>query len=94
MFLSQALSFTATPLTDDQAERVVQALTEQGTPAMPTDSPFAVLNSDLGVVKLSDQGRAQVKSILSSSQQHVLDDKIKQQVQLLEARSRIGHPEK
>lgn len=92
--LSQALSFTSAPLTDLQSEQVVRALTDHGTLAMPPNNPFFVLNSDLGVIKLSDEGRAQIQGVLSPSQLHVLDEKIQQQAQLLEVRSRIARPQK
>jgi hypothetical protein len=92
--LSQALSFTSAPLSGDQASRLVQTLTETGAPALPPNNPFAVLNSDLGVVKLSDQGRLQLQEILTPAQLRVLDEKIQQQAQLLEVRSRMGRPGK
>ncbi len=66
--LTQALSYTPTPLTETQADGLVQALTQYGTPPLPPTNPFAVLNGDLGVVKLSDQGLAQIQGILSAPQ--------------------------
>ncbi|MFT3870936.1 MAG: sigma-70 family RNA polymerase sigma factor [Nibricoccus sp.] len=93
-YMIQALSFTDAPLSAEQAERVVQTLATQGTAAIPPMSPFAVLNSDLGVIKLSEQGRTQLQGVLSEQQMRVLDEKLQQQQQLYEIRTRIGHPEK
>ena len=73
--LSQALSYTATPLTETQAASVIQVLTQYGTPPLPPGNPFAVLNGDLGITKLSDQGLAQVQGILSAPQVQALQEK-------------------
>ncbi len=89
--LAQALSYTPTPLTDEQANQVVQVLTQYGTPPLPIGNPFAVLNGDLGVVKLSDQGIEQLQGFLSQPQLQALTDKIAEQNHLLEVRKRMGH---
>ncbi|MFT3782093.1 MAG: sigma-70 family RNA polymerase sigma factor [Nibricoccus sp.] len=93
-YLQQALSFTATPLTEQQSEKVIEILTRSGVPAIPPNSPLAVLNADLGVVKLNENARPELQGVLSEPQQRVLDQKIQQQLQLLEARSRMSHPGK
>jgi len=90
----QALSFTSAPLSEPLSEQVVNVLTEHGTPGMPPSNPFAILNADMGVVKLSDRGRAQLQEMLTPAQMRVLEEKVQQQAQLLEARSRIGNPQK
>jgi hypothetical protein len=88
--LSQALSYTSTPLTDAQTGSVIQILTQDGTPALPPSNPFAVLNGDLGVVKLDEQGLAQIQGVLSAPQVQALQETIQQQSQLLEVRKRMG----
>jgi len=88
--LTQALSYTATPLTETQAATVIQVLTQYGTPPLPPSNPFAVLNGDLGMTKLSEQGLAQLQGTLSAPQIQALQEKIQQQSQLLEARKRMG----
>lgn len=88
--LSQALSYTATPLTESQSDAVVQALTKYGTPPLPPNNPFVVLNGDLGVIKLPPEGVAAVAATLSPAQVKALQDKIQEQAQLLEARQRMG----
>jgi RNA polymerase sigma factor (sigma-70 family) len=86
MLLSQALSYTATPLTDAQSASVIRILSQYGTPALPPNNPFAVLNGDLGVVQLSDQGLAQIQGVLSAQQVQALQEKIQQHAQILQAR--------
>ncbi len=90
--LTQALSYTATPLTDAQNASVVQALTQYGAPALPPSNPFASLNGDLGIVTLSEQGLAQIQGILSPPQVAALQEKIQQQQLLLQARQQVGAP--
>lgn len=90
ILLTQALSYTSTPLTDAQTESVIQILTQDGSPPLPPDNPFAVLNGDLGVVKLNDQGLAQLQGVLSAPQVQALQEKIQQQQQVLAARERMG----
>jgi hypothetical protein len=89
-FLQQSLSYTPTPLTDAQAERVTQVLSQYGSPALPPGNPFAVLNGDLGIVKLSEQGLALAQGVLSPSQVQLLQEKMQQQLQLLQTRERMG----
>ncbi len=88
--LSQALSYTSTPLTDAQADGVIRVLTQYGTPPLPPGNPFAVLNGDLGVIKLNEQGLAQIQGILSAPQVQVLQGKMQDQLQLLQTRARMG----
>jgi hypothetical protein len=90
LLLTQALSYTATPLTDTEAASVIQILTQEGTPPLPPGNPFAVLNGDLGIIKLNDQGLGQLQGILSAPQLQALQEKIQQQQQLLAARQRMG----
>jgi hypothetical protein len=89
--LTTALSYTATPLTDAQAAGVIQILASYGTPPLPPGNPFAVLNGDLGVVKLSAEGLAQLQATLSPPQLQALQTKLQQQQQLLLARERMVH---
>jgi RNA polymerase sigma factor (sigma-70 family) len=88
--LQQALSYTESPLTDDQANRLVNVLGQHGHSLLPPDNPFAVINSDLGIVKLDEQGLLQAQSFLSSAQIAVLKEKIQQQSQLAQARQSMG----
>jgi hypothetical protein len=88
--LSQALSYTATPLTDAEMASVIPLLSQYGVPALPPDNPFAVMNGDLGIVKLSGDGIAQLQGLLSPPQLQALQTKIQQQFQLLQARERMG----
>jgi uncharacterized Zn-binding protein involved in type VI secretion len=88
--LRQSLSYTATPLTDDQSARVTSLLAQYGKPALPPGNPFAVLNGDLGIIALNDQGLAQVQGILSPPQMKQLTDRMQQQEQLLHTRERMG----
>lgn len=88
--LSQALSYTATPLTDTQAVAVTQMLATYGTPALPPGNPFTVLNGDLGVVQLNEAGLGQLQTILAPAQLQTLQAKIQLQQQLLAARKRMG----
>lgn len=90
LLLTQALSYTATPLTDTQAVGVIQILTQEGTPPLPPGNPFAVLNGDLGIIKLNEQGLAQLQGILSAPQLQALQEKMQQQQQLFAARQRMG----
>jgi hypothetical protein len=90
--LTQALSYTATPLTDVQTASLVQVLTQAGTPALPPTNPFAALNGDLGIITLSEAGLAQVQGILSAPQVAALQEKIQQQQRLLQARMQMGTP--
>lgn len=89
--LREALSYTATPLTDDQAASVMQIAAASGIPALPPTNPFAVLNSDLGVIGLKDEGLARLQGVLSAPQLEVLQEKVAQQNQLLIARRNMGH---
>jgi hypothetical protein len=89
LLLSQALSYTPAPLTDAQSASVIQILTQYGTPALPPGNPFAVLNGDLGVVQLSNQGLAEIQGVLSAQQVQTLQDKIQQQFQILQARKQM-----
>jgi RNA polymerase sigma factor (sigma-70 family) len=91
MMLSQALSYTATPLTDAQTDSLVQVLTQFGKPALAPSNPFAVMNSDLGVVELSPQGLAQAQGILSPQQIQALQDNIQEESLILENRMKMGH---
>jgi RNA polymerase sigma factor (sigma-70 family) len=86
--LRQALSYTATPLTDAQASSVTQILA-QSVP-LPLNNPFAVLNGDLGVTTLTPEARAQAQGILLPPQLQALQDQIKQQELLLEARKQMS----
>src|SRR5882724_3825896 len=85
--LKQSLSYTATPLTDAQAAGVTQILTEHAPIAAP--NPFAVLNGDLGVTTFTPEARAQAQGILLPAQLQALQDQIKQQEQLFEARKQM-----
>jgi len=88
--LSQALSYTSAPLTDAQADGVIKVLTQYGTPPLPPDNPFAVLNGDLGIIKLNDEGLTQIQAILSAPQIQALQGKMQDQLQLLQTRKRMG----
>lgn len=88
--LLQALSYSSAPLTSEEANRLIPVLTECGRSPVPPDSPFAVFNSDLGVIELSEQGRARIREILPSLQFQVLEKKIQEQRQLLQARERLA----
>jgi RNA polymerase sigma factor (sigma-70 family) len=89
--LSQALSYTPTPLTDAQTGSVIQILAQYGTPPLPPSNPFAVLNGDLGVIQLNDQGLAQIQGILSAPQFQALQETIQEQFQLLQVRKGMGN---
>ncbi len=89
--LNQALSYTSTPLTDAQTNGVIQVLTQYGTPPLPPDNPFSALDGDLGIIKLNEQGLAQIQGILTAPQVQALQQKIQQQLQLLEARRSMAH---
>ena len=91
MMLGQALGYTATPLTDAQTVSLVQVLTQFGKPALAPSNPFAVMNSDLGVVELSPQGLAQIQGILSPPQIQALQDNIQDENLILENRKKMGH---
>jgi hypothetical protein len=88
--LQQALSYTPTPLTDEESARLTQLLTQYGNPALPPGNPFAVFNGDLGIVKLSDQGLVLAQGVLSPPQVQLLQEKVQQQLQLLQTRERMG----
>ena len=90
--LTQALSYTATPLTDAQNASVVQVLTQYGAPALPPTNPFASLNGDLGIITLSEQGSTQLQGLLSAPQVAALQEKMQQQQRLLQARQQVGGP--
>jgi hypothetical protein len=92
LLLTQALSYTASPLTDAQNAGVVQVLTQFGTPALPPSNPFASLNGDLGIMTLSEPGLAQLQGILSPPQLSALQEKMQQQQRLLQARQQMGTP--
>lgn len=89
--LEQALSYTASPLTGDQTNRVVQVLTQHGTTPFPASNPFAVLNSDLGIIQLNEKGLAELRGVLSVPQLQVLQAKVQEHEQLLQARERMAH---
>ena len=89
--LGQALSYTSAPLTEEQANRVIQILTQQGTPPFPWSNPFAVMNGDLGIVQLNEQGLTQIQAILSPLQVRALQAKVQEHQQLLQARERVAH---
>jgi len=86
--LRQALSYTANPLTDAQASGLTQILAPYAP--LPVNNPFAVLNGDLGVTTFTAEARAQAQGILLPSQLQALQDQIKQQQQLLEARKQMS----
>jgi RNA polymerase sigma factor (sigma-70 family) len=86
--LRQALSYTATPLTDAQASGLTQILA-QYVP-LPITNPFAVLNGDLGVTTLTAEARAQAQGVLLPAQLQALQDQIKQQELLLEVRKQMS----
>jgi RNA polymerase sigma factor (sigma-70 family) len=86
----QALSYTATPLTSDQAAQIINVMAQNGTPPLPPSNPFGVLNGDLGIIKLNDQGKSQLQGILSPPQLQALENTIQQTNQLLQARIRMG----
>jgi hypothetical protein len=88
--LQQSLSYTSTPLTPEQSSGLVQILTQYGSPPLPPGNPFAVLNSDLGVIKLSDQAVAQAQGLLSQAQLQALQADVRQQQQLFQARRQAG----
>ncbi len=88
--LQQALSYTPTPLTDAQTESVITALAQHGKPFMRSDNPFAVLNGDLGVVKISEQGEKQLQTVLTPPQLAALKYAVEQQQQLGNARQNMG----
>lgn len=88
--LEQALSYTPAPLSDEQTSRVIQILTQHGTTPFPASNPFAVLNSDLGVIQLDDKGLAELRGVLSSPQLQVLQAKVQEHDQLLQARARMS----
>jgi RNA polymerase sigma factor (sigma-70 family) len=88
--LSMALSYSSTPLTPAQSEAVIQSLVKYGTPPLPPGNPFAVLNGDLGIVQLNPQGISALQGVLSPSQIDVLETKIQEQQQLLQARQHMG----
>jgi RNA polymerase sigma factor (sigma-70 family) len=88
--LSLALSYTSEPLTETKTNAVIQILTQHGTPPLPPGNPFAVLNGDLGIIKLNEQGLAQIQGILSPPQVQTLQTKMQEQLQLLQARERMG----
>jgi len=88
--LQQSLSYTSTPLTPEQSTGLVQILTQYAAPPLPASNPFAVLNSDLGVVKLGDQAIAQIQGLLSDPQIQALKADVQQQRQLFQARRQSG----
>lgn len=88
--LEQALSYTTTPLTTDQTNRLIQVLTQNGTTPFPASNPFAVLNSDLGIIELSEKGLGELRGILSAPQLQVLQSKVREHDELLHARARMS----
>lgn len=88
--LEQALSYTVTPLTSEQTNRVIQILTQYGTSPLPVNNPFSVLNSDLGIIQLNEKGLGELQGILSALQIQVLQAKVQEHEQLLLARSRMA----
>jgi len=88
--LEQALSYTAAPLTHDQTNRVVQVLTQHGTTPFPASNPFAVLNSDLGIIQLSEKGLGELRGFLSTPQLEILQAKVREHEELLQARARMS----
>lgn len=90
--LRQALNFTPTPLTNDQADRLLPVLIEHGTPYASPESPFfLVANPDLGVIQIDEEGRTQIRKILSPPQFQVLEKRTNQYRQLLQARQQVEH---
>jgi len=90
LVLTQSLSYTGTPLTDSQSAQVVDILTHDGTPALPPTNPFAVLNGDLGVIKLNDQGVSRLQATLAPAQFQALQATIQEHQQLLQARQQMS----
>jgi hypothetical protein len=90
LVLTQSLSYTATPLSDSQSAQVIDILTHDGTPALPPTNPFAVLNGDLGVIKLNDQGQSQLQATLAPAQLQALKETIQEHQQLLQARQQMS----
>jgi len=90
VLLEQALSYSPNPLTSDQTSRVVQILAQHGTTPFPASNPFAVLNSDLGIIQLSAKGLEEVRGILSAPQVQVLQAKVQEHGELLQARARMS----
>ncbi|HVW22510.1 MAG TPA: hypothetical protein VHC86_14945, partial [Opitutaceae bacterium] len=88
--LSQSLSYTGTPLTESQSAQVIDILTRDGTPALPPTNPFAVINGDLGVIKLSDQGVSQLQAMLAPAQFQALKQTMQEHQQLLQARQQMS----
>ena len=88
--LKQSLSYTSTPLTDDQSNSLVQILTQYAPSPLPAGNPFAVLNGDLGITVLNPQTLAQVQGVLSESQVNALKSTIQSQRQLFQARKQMG----
>lgn len=89
--LAQALSYTATPLSDAQLSGTIQLLTQYGSPALPPGNPFAVFNADLGLISLKPEGLTQLQTLLAPAQIKTLQTKLAQQNQLFENRKRMGH---
>jgi hypothetical protein len=90
LVMTQSLSYTATPLTDSQSAQVIDILTHDGTAALPPTNPFAVLNGDLGVIKLNDQGVSQLQAALAPAQLQALKETIQEHQQLLQARQQMS----
>jgi hypothetical protein len=89
--LEQALSYTATPLTNEQTYSVVKVLTQYGTTPLPASNPFSVLNSDLGIIQLNEKGLTELQGVLSAPQVQVLQAKMQEHQQLLLARESMAH---
>jgi len=87
--LQQSLSYTSTPLTDEQAARVTQVLAQYDPPAA-LNSPFATLNADLGVTHLNDATVAQLQGVLTPAQMESLTGVVQLQSQILQARRRAA----
>ena len=85
--MQQSLSYTSTPLTDDQTSRLNQILKQYSPAAVP--EPFALLNGDLGVTIFTDQALAEAQTVLSAPQLQALQNQIAQQHQLLIAREQM-----
>ena len=84
--LRDALVNSPTPLTTEQINKLIPLLTQYGSPVMPTDNPFFVLQGDLGIVSLSEKALPLVQAILSEAQINALKESMQQQHQMFEDR--------